>query len=134
MTTQFSVDAQLGADLLDSRYHVAQLLPGRPASRLAEPAVGSESQSIRWSVLKAKFYALDNVVDRFNVVTLDVDNSYSNVCFLSNLADNFDFGKLAARHFHMDFIHRKVKKIGKHWRVTPRANRMAFEVSKAKMR
>ena len=56
-------------------------------------------------MLQAGADALGDVTGRFDVVTLNVDDADGDVFGLRNPADEFQFGKFAAGHLHVDFVH-----------------------------
>src|SRR6266545_2995986 len=114
--------------------HVLEFLFRRPARGLAEAAVGRKRKPLSRRVFQAGAHALGHVVHRLDIVALHVDNAHSHVFFLCDLADDFQLGKLAARHLDVNFIHQHIEKGRKHRRVTARADGPAFEISETEMR
>src|SRR5687767_14733379 len=112
-----STHAHLLSHLLHTRDHVAQLLLRGPTRGLAQPAVRREGQPLGWRMLQARPHSRSNVVNRFDVVTLHINDPHRDILSRRDLCDDFQFRKFAARHFDVDLVHVEVQERRKHWRV-----------------
>ncbi len=111
-----------------------QFLLGRPARGLTESAVGRKCELFGFSESHALTDSFGNVLNRFDVVALDIDNAYRNVGMFGDLANNLQFRELAACHLQVKLIDFHVKEVGEHRRVLPTPHCPSLVVSKAKVR
>ena len=85
----------------------AELGAGRPSGGLAESAIGDEGQALRRDArLEDRLRPLGDLVRRFEVVVLDVDDAGGDVATGSgDLAEDLDLGHLAVRELEDQFVH-----------------------------
>src|SRR5690349_7761817 len=83
---------QLFAHLGDAQHQVAQLRARGPARGLAEAAVRRKREAFRGRVTQALPDAGRDVVDRFEVVALDVDDPHRDVFAGRDETDDVELG------------------------------------------
>src|SRR6185436_10909521 len=133
-TTVASFETQFLSNKSGTLDHVAQFLLCGPASGLAQTAIGREREAVRRRIFEAGLYAVSDICRSFDIITLHIDNADSDVFSDGNLFDQFQFGKLPAGHFDVDFINGKVEEGREHRSIMTETDGPGFVIAETEMR